>query len=65
MREPQEKELQIEHTLLLGLFIVLLLVSPMLTWWAAPSSPWYLPYLLWLGIILTIAWVNRRRRHVP
>lgn len=65
MREPQEREQQIEHSVLLGLFILLLLVSPILAWWGAPGSPWYLPYLLWFGIILIIAWVNRRRRHEP
>ena len=65
MRNPHERERQIDKTLLLGLFILLLFTTPILAWWGKPDSPWYLPYLLWLGIILIIAWVHRRGRHEP
>jgi hypothetical protein len=34
--------------LLLGLF---LLLSPIVEWWAADTSPWYAPYLIWAGLI--------------
>ena len=65
MRNPPDRERQIDKTLLLGLFILLLFTTPMLAWWGNPDSPWYQPYLLWLGIILIIAWVHRRGRHEP
>ena len=43
--------------LLLALFLV---VSPMLTWWATPERPWYLPYLVWGGIVLLVYLVQCR-----
>jgi hypothetical protein len=53
-----------DHTLLLGVFILWLCVSPLLAWWTSPTNHWYLPYLVWLGIILLIAWVHYRH-HEP
>jgi hypothetical protein len=35
-------------------------VSPLVRWWAADDSPWYLPYLLWLLLIVLAAWVVQR-----
>jgi len=35
---------------------------PLLVWWASDDSPWYLPYLLWLVIIVLAAWLQRRKR---
>jgi hypothetical protein len=64
MREPEQNSNQRDNTLLLGFFILLLLSPPLVAWWTAPGNVWYLPYLLWLGIILLIAWVQRRH-HVP
>lgn len=45
--------------LLLALF---LLASPFTLLWAADTSPWYLPYMLWLALIGLIAWAHRRPR---
>jgi hypothetical protein len=64
MHEPDDSSNQRDHTLLLGLFILLLFSSPLLAWWATPANVWYLPYLLWLGIILLIAWAHHRH-HEP
>jgi hypothetical protein len=61
MQEPEPRTNLTENTLLLGLFILLLFSSPILAWWATPGNVWYLPYLLWLVVILLIAWVHRRR----
>ena len=61
MHEPEQGSDLRDNTLLLGLFILLLFSSPILAWWAFPGNLWYLPYLLWLGIILLIAWVHHRR----
>lgn len=33
-------------------------------WWTSKDSPWYIPYLLWLAIIVFIAWIQRRH-HDP
>ena len=65
MQDLQDKAPSNDSSLLLGLFILFLLSSPFLMLWGRPGSEWYLPYLVWLGIILLIAWVNGRRRDEP
>ncbi len=64
MRETPPPERQLDRTLALGLLILLLLSAPIMIWWTSPDSPWYVPYLLWLAIILVTAWFQRRR-HEP
>lgn len=64
MRETPPPERQLDRTLALGLFIILILSTPVMIWWTAKESPWYVPYLLWVLIIVCIAWINRRR-HDP
>ena len=49
-----------DKVLLLFLATLFLLLSPLSRWWAADDSPWYLPFLLWLGVILVAAWLNRK-----
>ena len=44
--------------LLFGLSL-LILVSPITGWWLQASLPWYLPFLIWLVIILLIPWAHR------
>ena len=52
------------HSLALFLLGLLLFASPLATWWAQLTPPWYVPYLIWLGIIVLTALVARRmRRH--
>lgn len=65
MRNPWEKAPLSDHSLLLVLFILLLFSSPILTWWSDPHNLWYLPYLIWAGIITLIAWVSGRHRDEP
>lgn len=57
-------ERQLDRTLALGLLIVLLLSAPLTVWWTSAGSPWYLPYLGWLTIILFTAWIHHRH-HGP
>jgi len=46
------------------LFAALVLLPPVAGLWATASAPWYLPYLVWLGIIALIALVSLGgRRH--
>ena len=34
------------------------------TWWMAPDTPWYVPYLIWLGVIVMTGVVQLwRGRH--
>ena len=60
MQQPDRESKRRDNTLLLGMFISFLFSPPLLAWWASPANVWYLPFLLWLGIILLIAWVHHR-----
>lgn len=44
-----------DRVILLTLFALFLFVSPFQSWWAADDSPWYLPYLIWLLLIVLTA----------
>jgi hypothetical protein len=39
----------------LGLLVLVLFGAPSVSWWLGSSPPWYLPYLLWLAVILLAA----------
>jgi hypothetical protein len=45
------------------LLALLLFASPLLTWWSAAGSNWYLPYLLWAVIILIAFLIQRLHHH--
>ncbi|MEJ2609443.1 MAG: UTP--glucose-1-phosphate uridylyltransferase [Candidatus Thiodiazotropha sp.] len=62
MQKTPPPNQQIDRTLALGLLILLLFSTPIMMWWTTPGSPWYLPYLLWLGVIIIIAWMNHKPR---
>jgi len=62
MRETPPPERQLDRTLALGLLIILLMSAPLVVWWTTPGSPWYLPYLMWFGIIVLTAWIQGRHR---
>ena len=51
-----------EITLVVLLISSLVLLPPLLGLWFAPDSPWYLPYLIWLGIILLSYYLQRLLR---
>jgi hypothetical protein len=40
-----------EITIVVVLFAALILLPPLLGLWFSEDKPWYLPYLVWLGII--------------
>lgn len=52
-----------DGALVLLLFALFVFVSPFTFWWAGTGAPWYLPYLLWLGLIVLIVPLARRRDH--
>ena len=61
MPGPFDSRRQLDSVLLLALLALLLFASPLMAWWARDTSPWYLPYLLWLLIIFIGAWLQLRR----
>jgi hypothetical protein len=60
MRESADNERHFDRAILLALFAVLLFASPLARWWSALGAPWYLPYLLWLAVVLLGAWLQQR-----
>ena len=63
MRLPSDPGRSLDRVLLLFLLGVFLFASPFTFWWAAHAGVWYLPYVLWFGLILLIAWVVHRRHY--
>lgn len=61
MQHGSDGNRHLDSVVLLFLFALFLLISPFTTWWAADDSPWYLPYLIWLGLILLIVRTQSRR----
>lgn len=60
MALPPPNERQLDQVVLLFLLALFLLVSPLLAWWAADGNPWFLPYLIWLGLIVAMYRLQRR-----
>lgn len=61
MRPGPEHGRSVDSAILLFLAALVLFVSPFTDWWARDDGPWYLPYVLWLGLIVLIAVVVLRR----
>lgn len=47
-----------EITIVVSLISLLILLPPLLSLWFDISSPWFLPYLIWLGIIGLAYWLQ-------
>lgn len=60
MTRHREHEQQLDRVIILFLFALFLLLSPIKGWWASDDSPWYAPYLLW-GLLIILTWRLRRR----
>lgn len=59
-----EMPVLLDRVVVLFLSALFLLVSPLMQWWAGDGSPWYLPFLLWGGLILLARWLQRcQERH--
>ncbi len=64
MNRTDRSEGLLDRVVLLFLFALFLLLSPIINWWAADDSPWYAPYLIWaLLIALGFAVQRRIQRH--
>ncbi len=59
MAMPPDPDTPPSGTLPLLLLFLLLFLSPLAYWWMGHATIWYLPYLLWLGVILAGAWLHR------
>ncbi|HXK56273.1 MAG: UTP--glucose-1-phosphate uridylyltransferase [Gammaproteobacteria bacterium] len=63
MPKTTEPGRQYDRTILLLLFMLFLFASPFTTWWAIDQRVWFLPYILWLLVILIAAWLHFRFRN--
>ncbi|MCB1733631.1 MAG: UTP--glucose-1-phosphate uridylyltransferase [Gammaproteobacteria bacterium] len=54
-----------DRVVLVLLATLLALSTPVVAWWSRDGSAWYLPYLIWLGIIAMIALALRGFRVEP
>lgn len=61
MLTPPDNDL-CDASVLIGLLAILLFASPLVSWWARASSPWYLPYVLWVIVIGLGALIHSGRR---
>lgn len=58
-----EKQERRDLPLILVALALVLFASPFVYWWTNPDMPWYVPYLLWLGVIFLGGWSQWRRSH--
>lgn len=58
MRPPPDSPKVLDSVAFIALFMLLLFLPPVLHWWTSGSPPWYLPYLLWLGVIALLPVVH-------
>ena len=64
MKKPRHKLRYLDAVMIVFLLAALLFVSPVIYLWTSRLSPWYMPYLLWLVVIIAAALVSRlRSRH--
>jgi fatty acid desaturase len=64
MHRQREHDQRLDRVVILFLFALFLLLSPITLWWAADDSPWYAPYLVWgLLIFLTYRLQHYLKRH--
>ena len=63
MRNPSANDLR-DASVLIALLGILFFGPPLIDWWVSEDNPWYLPYLLWLIIILLAGLIHlRHARH--
>lgn len=61
MASPPDKRKYLDSVLIVFVLASTLFVPPFITTWARPGAPWFLPYIVWFGVIVLIALVQRLR----
>jgi uncharacterized membrane protein len=51
-----------EITIVMVIVALLVLLPPLSNLWFGDHAPWFLPYLVWFGIILLSYWLQRLLR---
>jgi H+/Cl- antiporter ClcA len=64
MAPRADKDTSLNAVLIAFFVAVFVLASPFHLLWTSTTTPWYVPYLVWLGIIAAAFGVQRwRTRH--
>ncbi len=64
MRPGADSEKSLNRVLVVFLVAVFVFASPFYLFWMAPQTPWYVPYLIWLAVIVMTGVVQHwRSRH--
>lgn len=63
IRPPSNKNT--DKSLVAAFVLVLIFATPFTSLWARSEWSWYLPYLLWLGVILLLVLSRSRRNRSP
>lgn len=63
MPENTRSHRVLDRTLLVLFAALMLFASPLALWWATEERAWYLPYLVWAGVLVLVAllqgWLRR------
>ncbi|MFC1664508.1 hypothetical protein ACFL17_02625 [Pseudomonadota bacterium] len=52
---------KMDRVIILLVFALFIFATPFTGWWLS-GGPWYIPYLLWFGVIVLGFWLQKRRR---
>ena len=63
MKRLYRSESNLDRVLILFLLALVLLLSPLVQWWAGDRVPWYSPYLVWALLIFLTYRLQRHSRH--
>lgn len=61
MRAPSANAKFLDLVLVIFVAAAFLFASPVHLLWMTPEAPWYVPYLIWLGVIVVTGVVHHRR----
>jgi len=61
MRPTPDRGKYLDGVVAVFVLTAVIFLPPLIQLWATPPSPWYLPYLVWLGAIALVALVQRLR----
>ena len=61
MTPGADKEKPLNLVLVTFIIAVFLFASPFYLLWMSPETPWYVPYLIWLGVIAMTGIVHHWR----
>jgi hypothetical protein len=63
MRAPSGSLKFLDLVLVAFVVAVFLFASPFHLLWMAPETPWYVPYLIWFGVIVVTGIIQQLRDH--